>query len=162
MKYQNFKGDFTVVETFTRGGAEVPVPDRVIIHYFTKKYAGMVVCERDGNSFRNCRLSNDGMSLICSVALSRQTIGVGLLCHNVIEVAENEDFPRSEQYLPIPEVVLSEGENVMLYDGPSDNTDEVVSSVVLSRIQHEDFQEMTIEEIDALFDDSSEPTGSSS
>ena len=128
MKYQNFKGDFTVVESFTRDGAAVPVPDRVIVHYFTKKYAGRVVCERNGDSFQNCRLSNDGMSLICSVALSRQTIGMGLLCHNVIEVAEDENFPDSEQHLPIPEVVISDGENVMIYEGPSDNTNEIISA----------------------------------
>lgn len=156
MKYQNFKGDFTVVETFTRDGASVPVPNRVIVRYFTKKYAGMVVCERNGDSFRNCRLSNDGMSLICSVALSRQNIGMGLLCHDVIEVAENEDFPKGEQFLPIPEVVISEGENVMIYDGPSDNTNEMVSAVVLAKIINVSDEEASLSEIDALFDDSSD------
>ena len=159
MKYQNFKGDFTVVESFTRNGAAVPVPDRVIVHYFTKKYAGRVVCERNGESFQNCRLSNDGMSLTCSVALSRQTIGMGLLCHNVIEVVENDDFPLSEQHLPIPEVVVSEGDNVMIYDGPSDNTNEIVSAVVLARICGA-VEEATLAEIDALFDSGSDDDGS--
>ena len=152
MKYQNFKGDFTVVESFTRDGAAVPVPDRVIVHYFTKKYAGRVVCERNGDSFQNCRLSNDGMSLICSVALSRQTIGMGLLCHNVIEVAEDENFPDSEQHLPIPEVVISDGENVMIYEGPSDNTNEIISAVVLSRIINVSIEEASLDEINALFE----------
>jgi hypothetical protein len=152
MKYQNFKGDFTVVETFTRDGAEVPVPYRVVIHYFTKKYAGIFTCERDGDTFRNCRLSADGMSLICSVALSRKPIGMGLLCHNVIEVAEDENFPDSEQHLPIPEVVISDGENVMIYEGPSDNTNEIISAVVLSRIINVSIEEASLDEIDALFE----------
>lgn len=141
-----------MVESFTRDGAAVPVPDRVIVHYFTKKYAGRVVCERNGDSFQNCRLSNDGMSLICSVALSRQTIGMGLLCHNVIEVAEDENFPDSEQHLPIPEVVISDGENVMIYEGPSDNTNEIISAVVLSRIINVSIEEASLDEINALFE----------
>lgn len=153
MRYQNFKGDFTVVETFTRDGAEVPVPDHVVIHYFTKKYAGVVSCVRDGDTFQNCRLSADGMSLICSVGLSRKPIGMGLLCHNVIEVAENENFPDAEQHIPIPEVVISEGDNVMIYDGPSDNTDEVVSAVVLAKIINSSVDEASIAEIDALFEE---------
>ena len=141
-----------MMETFSRDGAEIPVPPKVVVHYFTKKYAGRIICERDGDSFRNCRLSDDGYGLICSVALSRQTIGMGLLCHNVIEIADNLDFPKGEQFLPIPEIVTSDGDNIMIYDGPSDNTAEIVSAVVLSRIQGGPIEEATIEEIDALFE----------
>lgn len=134
MKYQNFRGDFTVIETFARNGEQIPVPEHVIVEYFTKKYAGKVICERNGAVCSNCSISDDGMSLVCSVPLSRTCIGMGLLFHNVIEVTDDGLFPDSSRYSPSPQKVLSDGEEIMIYNGISDNTDEIISEVILATI----------------------------
>ena len=51
MIYQNYRGDFLIVEKFYRDSLRlepVPVPEHVRVKYFTRGREGVFVAERDG------------------------------------------------------------------------------------------------------------------
>lgn len=134
MIYQNYRGDFLIVEKFYRDSLRlepVPVPEHVRVKYFTRGREGVFVAERDGNRCRSCEVSDDGMNLLVYVPLSRVPIGRGELLKVVTEISEDENFPSGEKYVPVPQKT-----GVILYEGVSDGSGEVVSESVLSQVLH--------------------------
>ena len=134
MKYQNYRGDFLIVEKFYRDGNKqepVPVPGHVRVNYFTGMSEGVFVAERDGDRCRSCKVSDDGMSLLVYVPLSRVPIGQGELLKVVTEISEDVNFPSGKKYVPVPQKT-----GIILYNGMSDGSGEVVSESVLSLVTH--------------------------
>jgi len=132
---ENSRSDITIVEVFkTRSDQNelvpAPVPSKVRIDYFTLNRKNVWTCLRDGDNFRDCQLSQDGMSLICFVALSRVYLGEGPLLKVVSTLDADPAFPNSVRaggYL------ASTG--IDLWAGPPES-DEVESSVVISAMKY--------------------------
>lgn len=134
MRYQNYRGDFLIVEKFYRDGNKqepIPVPGHVRVNYFTGMREGVFVAERDGDRCRSCKVSDDGMSLLVYVPLSRVPIGQGELLKVVTEISEDVNFPSGKKYVPVPQKT-----GIILYNGMSDGSGEVVSESVLSLVLH--------------------------
>lgn len=124
---KNCREDFVVIETFEtlddeRRIVPAPVPDHVRVEFYVKSLFKSVLCERKGDRFYNCRLSPDGYSLECAIPqFVKGGLGLGLLRHRVTVVFDNDVFPASEQYVPVPELVtLEDGSHIELVDGPGD------------------------------------------
>lgn len=124
---KNCREDFVVFESFeTLDGEEnvvpAPVPEHVRVEFYVKSLFRAVLCERKGDRFFNCRLASDGYTLECAIPqFVKGGLGLGLLKHRVTVVFDNEVFPASEQYVPVPELVtLEDGSHVELVEGPGD------------------------------------------
>lgn len=130
MIQQNYRGDFSIVETFFRNidgvKTQVGIPDRLRIEYFTDRHGAKFVVERNGTTFKNCKLSDDGMSLIAELALSRQNVGCGTLYKTVIEILPDPTYPDGIKMIPYPSRT-----DVVLILGQSDNSDMEISSEAL-------------------------------
>lgn len=131
MIQQNYRGDFSIVETFFRNEngvkTQVRVPDRLRIEYFTDHLSEQrFVVERNGATFKNCKLSDDGMSLIAELALSRQSVGCGALYKTIIEILPDPTYPEGIKMIPYPSRT-----DIVLILGQSDNSDMEISSEAL-------------------------------
>lgn len=135
MSYQNFKGDFPIVEKFFRedtdgGRVQIAVPEHVSITYFTDPQIGTFVAERNGEHCVNCRIVDepDGTQyLLVGLQLSKCFLGEGELMAVVSEYVNDDLYSGGVRATPIPKRC-----GVVLYPGVSDNSDSVVSSTVLS------------------------------
>ena len=80
---KNFKSDISIKESFfdyDLSGERilVQVPEKVRIEYYTPACPKVRwVCSRIGDTFHNCSLSENGRALICKLALSRVSLGMG-------------------------------------------------------------------------------------
>lgn len=130
MKQQNYRGDFSIVETFFRtvagDASPITVPDHIRIEYFTDPHGEVFVVERNGSTFQNCKLSADGMSLTSELALSRHCIGCGVLYKVITEIIPDPAYPDGAKMIPYPSKT-----EIVLIQGPSDNTDLVIESEAL-------------------------------
>lgn len=136
MIQQNYKSDFSIIERFYRDidgdQQQVAVPDNVRIEYFTEPYGGKYVIERNGDRMIHCSLSEDGMSLISYVALSRHNIGCGVLLKKVIEIIDDPSFPDSQKISPHPSRT-----DIVLIPGISDDDNtNIISEAVLSELRY--------------------------
>lgn len=136
MSKKNFRSDFLIVETFSRQNQDgtyerVEVPDHVRVEYFTRNCGGKWVCERNGDTCSYCRVSEDGMSLICSLTLSRRPIGQGPLLKIVSEITDDASFPATIKVDSIPGLT-----DVILVEGPSDGSDSVLSHTIMSQLRY--------------------------
>lgn len=121
-----FKGDFQLAETFKDSeGHDIAVPSHVRINYFTRSKAGIITVERDGDTTSNCYVSQDGMTLIASLPLSRRTIGKGEVYKVVEVITEDASFPGDTKIAATPGRTW-----VVLIEGPSDNSDTVLSESI--------------------------------
>lgn len=121
-----FKGDFQLAETFKDSeGHDIAVPSHVRINYFTRSKAGIITVERDGDTTSNCYVSQDGMTLIASLPLSRRTIGKGEVYKVVEVITEDANFPGDTKIAATPGRTW-----VVLIEGPSDNSDTVLSESI--------------------------------
>lgn len=135
MSYQNFKGDFPIVEKFFRedtdgGRVQIAVPEHVSITYFTDPQIGIFVAERNGEHCVNCRIVDepDGTQyLLVGLQLSKCFLGEGELMAVVSEYVNDDLYSGGVRATPIPKRC-----GIVLYPGASDNSDSVVSSTVLS------------------------------
>ena len=95
----NSRSDVTIVEKFYNLDVDgetviqVPVPENVVITYFTHGGPGSWKCSRKGTSLESCSISGDGMSLECHVGLSSKDLGRGVLLKDVTVTEPNPDFP---------------------------------------------------------------------
>lgn len=124
---KNCREDFVVFESFETLDNEenvvpAPVPEHVRVEFYVKSLFRSVLCERKGDKFFNCRLASDGYTLECAIPqFVKGGLGLGLLKHRVTVVFDNDVFPASEQYVPVPELVtLEDGSHVELVEGPGD------------------------------------------
>lgn len=136
MTQQNYRGDFSIVEKFYRDidGAQqqVAVPEHIRIEYFTEPFGGMFIVERNGDSMKNCRMSDDGMSLVCYLALSRRQVGCGHLYKRVLEINSDPSYPDGVRIDPHPSRT-----DVVLIPGRSDEDNmTVVSETVLTELRY--------------------------
>lgn len=136
MTQQNYRGDFSIVEKFYRDidGAQqqVAVPEHIRIEYFTEPFGGMFIVERNGDSMKNCRMSDDGMSLVCYLALSRRQVGCGPLYKRVLEISSDPSYPDGVRIDPHPSRT-----DVVLIPGRSDEDNmTVVSETVLTELRY--------------------------
>lgn len=136
MGYQNYKGDFIRSETFFRkeedgSTVQIPVPEHVRIEYFTKGNCSRFVAERNGDEYRNCSLSEDGLSLAVNVALSRTPIGQGEMYAIVTEFITDYNFPGGERQNPAPYKT-----DVILYCGLSDLSLESTGISILASLTY--------------------------
>ncbi len=95
---QNHRSDFSIVEYFrdkdSDGKTRVrPVPERVRLEFLTHSNTGRFIAERNGDSFINCALGEDGESLEVFITLSRCYLGTGELRVIVTEYIEDTNFP---------------------------------------------------------------------
>lgn len=137
---KNCREDFVVFESFKKLDDEgkivtAPVPEHVRVEYYVESLFKSVLCERKGGCFYNCRLTSDGYALECAIPqFVKGSLGTGLLKHRVTVVFENEVFPTSEQYIPLPEiVVLENGEHIELVEGPGESGSDSEVETILSR-----------------------------
>ena len=134
MTYQNYRGDFLIVESFYADDGmerQIPVPDHVRIEYYTDCCAPRYTVEKNGDSYTRCSLSEDGMSLVCYIALSRYPVGMGNLLKHVVEIVGDEHFPDNEK------CILTSGETgIVLFPGQSDGSGRIMSSFVLPVSQY--------------------------
>ena len=87
--------------------------------------------EKTGDSYTRCSLSEDGMSLVCYIALSRYPVGMGNLLKHVVEIVGDEHFPDNEK------CILTLGETgIVLFPGQSDGSGRIMSSFVLPVSQY--------------------------
>lgn len=136
MVQRHYKADFILSETFRKkldnGNFEaMPVPDHVRIIYYTNSRNGKIEVERDGNTFKGCRLSEDGMTLLASVALSSQSIGQGRLLKSVAVVFSDPSFPGSERADVTPGAT-----DIVLIEGPSDDAETFTDETVIENIRY--------------------------
>ena len=129
-KQQNYRGDFSIIETFYRNidGAksQVAVPDTLKIEYYTDPNGRKFVVEKKGNTLKNCTLSDDGMTLTSELALSRHQIGCGQLYKNILEIIPDPVYPEGVKIIPYPSRT-----DVVLIHGQSDNADMEITSEAL-------------------------------
>ncbi len=131
MAYQNYRGDFTRIETFYRTDGtgqkeQIPVPEHVRVEYFTKGCSDRYVAERNGEICDGCVVSEDGMSLTVNIPLSRQPIGEGEMFVLVTEFVPDDNFPDGVRSVPVPGPT-----GVILWHGASDNSLESRGSEIL-------------------------------
>ena len=136
MTHQHFKGDFIRTEYFYRtddhgNQIQIPVPEHVRIEYFTKEFSGKYVVERNGAAFSSCSLSEDGMSLIANIALSRSHIGCGEMLSRIIIFISDNEFPDGIRAIPIN---ISTG--LVLWHGNSDSCPTSHGVNILSPVLH--------------------------
>lgn len=135
MTYQNCKGDFLIVESFYVDEAKaqpMPVPEHIRIEYFTMYGNGSrYVVERDGDTCSSCSVSEDGMSLISNIPLSRYPLGTGELMKLVVEIVADPAFPDGKKYITTPGTT-----GIMLFPGVSDGSPEIQSSIVMPISQY--------------------------
>lgn len=131
---KNFRSDISIRESFydyDQSGERIQslVPENVRIEYFTPAYPRVrLVCSRNGDTFHNCSLSENGRVLVCNLALSRQSLGVGPLLKIVKYSVADSSFPYDFQN---KEHIASTG--IDLWGGPSD-AGELESESVLSEV----------------------------
>lgn len=131
---KNFRSDISIRESFydyDQSGERIPslVPENVRIEYFTPAYPRVrLVCSRYGDTFHNCSLSENGRVLVCNLALSRKSLGVGPLLKIVKNSVADSPFPYNFQN---KEHIASTG--IDLWGGPSD-AGELESESVLSEV----------------------------
>lgn len=131
MAYQNYRGDFTRIETFYRTDGtgqkeQIPVPEHVRVEYFTKGCSDRYVAERNGERCDGCVVSEDGMSLTVNIPLSRQPIGEGEMFVLVTEFVPDDNFPDGVRSVPVPGPT-----GVILWHGASDSSLESRGSEIL-------------------------------
>ncbi len=136
MIQQNYRGDFSIIERFYRNidgtDQQVAVPDNVRIEYFTEPYGGKYVIERNGDKMKHCILSEDGMSLISYIALSRLQVGCGVLYKRIIEISPDNSYPDGIKVSPH----LSKTD-IVLIPGRSDQDNmTVISEAVLIELRY--------------------------
>ena len=137
MIYQNFRGDFPIVERFYRTDdtgqkVRVAVPERVTVSYFTPGGPAVFTAERQGCAFKNCELITDpdgNEALLVRVLLSEVFLGAGPLSAIVTEYVADSGYPSGYRTVPIPKST-----GVSLYPGRSDDSGEVSSIVELSNM----------------------------
>lgn len=126
-KQQNYRGDFSIIETFYRNidgtKSQVAVPDTLKIEYYTDPTGRKFVVEKTGNTLKNCKLSDDGMTLTSELALSRHQIGCGQLYKNILEIIPDPAYPEGVKIIPYPSRT-----DVVLIHGQSDNADMEIAS----------------------------------
>lgn len=136
MKYQNFKSDFTSVHTFYRQEGDekkqVAVPENVRLTFFTAERCGYVADRRNGTEMTGCSLSEDGMTLMAHVPLSRKSLGTGELFCEIEEITTDTEFPDKERVEVTP-VRL----DITLWPGKTDDGPEMQSELVLGIISKE-------------------------
>ncbi len=131
---KNFRSDISIRESFydyDQSGERIQslVPENVRIEYFTPAYPRVrLVCSRNGDTFHNCSLSENGRVLVCNLALSRKSLGVGPLLKIVKNSVADSSFPYNFQN---KEHIASTG--IDLWGGPSD-AGELESESVLSEV----------------------------
>lgn len=131
---KNFRSDISIRESFydyDQSGERIQslVPENVRIEYFTPAYPRVrLVCSRNGDTFHNCSLSENGRVLVCNLALSRKSLGVGPLLKIVKHSVADSSFPYDFQN---KEHIASTG--IDLWGGPSD-AGELESESVLSEV----------------------------
>ena len=131
---KNFRSDISIRESFydyDQSGERIQslVPENVRIEYFTPAYQRVrLVCSRNGDTFHNCSLSENGRVLVCNLALSRKSLGVGPLLKIVKHSVADSSFPYDFQN---KEHIASTG--IDLWGGPSD-AGELESESVLSEV----------------------------
>ena len=131
---KNFRSDISIRESFydyDQSGERIQslVPENVRIEYFTPAYPRVrLVCSRYGDTFHNCSLSENGRVLVCNLALSRKSLGVGPLLKIVKNSVADSSFPYDFQN---KEHIASTG--IDLWGGPSD-AGELESESVLSEV----------------------------
>lgn len=131
---KNFRSDISIRESFydyDQSGERIQslVPENVRIEYFTPAYPrARLVCSRNGDTFHNCSLSENGRVLVCNLALSRKSLGVGPLLKIVKNSVADSSFPYNFQN---KEHIASTG--IDLWGGPSD-AGELESESVLSEV----------------------------
>lgn len=131
---KNFRSDISIRESFydyDQSGERIQslVPENVRIEYFTPAYPRVrLVCSRYGDTFHNCSLSENGRVLVCNLALSRKSLGVGPLLKIVKNSVADSSFPYNFQN---KEHIASTG--IDLWGGPSD-AGELESESVLSEV----------------------------
>ena len=133
---KNFKSDISIRESFydyDQSGERIQsmVPENVRIEYYTPARPKVRwVCSRIGDTFHNCSLSENGRVLICKLALSRVSLGMGPLLKVVKITTDDSSFPNS---LRNTEYLASTG--IDLWGGPSDagelESESVLSDVIL-------------------------------
>ena len=133
---KNFKSDISIRENFydyDQSGERIQsmVPENVRIEYYTPARPKVRwVCSRIGDTFHNCSLSENGRVLICKLALSRVSLGMGPLLKVVKITTDDSSFPNS---LRNTEYLASTG--IDLWGGPSDagelESESVLSDVIL-------------------------------
>ena len=133
---KNFKSDISIRESFydyDQSGERIQsmVPENVRIEYYTPARPKVRwVCSRIGDTFHNCSLSENGRVLICKLALSRVSLGMGPLLKVVKTTTDDPSFPNS---LRNTEYLASTG--IDLWGGPSDagelESESVLSDVIL-------------------------------
>lgn len=134
MMHQNFKGDFIRVEQFYRTEEngeqrQIPVPENLRIEYFTKGFNSRYIIERNGDHFQSCSLSDDGMSLISNIALSRSFIGCGEMFARMTIFISDYKFPDGQRAIPM---TIATG--LILWPGNSDASPTSHGENVLSPI----------------------------
>jgi len=142
MIHQNFKGDFIRIERFQRVNedgvqVEIPVPDHVRIEYFTKGFSGKYIVERNGGQCNSCTLSEDGLSLISNIALSRSPIGCGEMFAVITIFEYDAEFREQVRVIPV-----SVSTGVLLWPGNSDDSvvsrgDNILSPVLYGHSAYE-------------------------
>ena len=131
---KNFRSDISIRESFydyDQSGERIQslVPENVRIEYFTPAFPRVrLVCSRYGDTFHNCSLSENGRVLVCNLALSRKSLGVGPLLKIVKNSVADSSFPYNFQN---KEHIASTG--IDLWGGPSD-AGELESESVLSEV----------------------------
>lgn len=132
---QNYRGDFVLIEKFYRDNngtkEQIAVPNHISIDYYTQSHKGKFTVERHGSICKNCSVSDDEMSLIVYLALSKHNIGTGSLYHCIIEYVEAPEFPDGIRANPTPGTT-----NIMLWAGASDDGIETISESVLQTMMY--------------------------
>ncbi len=132
MIYQNYKSDFLMVEKFYRDkdrSEQMPVPEHVVLSYFTARRENSFRAERNGAYCSACQVSEDGMDLLVYLPLSRCPVGRGELLKVVTEVVDDDNYPSGVKLSRVPQKT-----GVFLYDGVSDSDGAVISESVLSLV----------------------------
>lgn len=138
MQYQYYKGDLKRTETFLRRTEDgkttpSPVPNHVKIQYYTKCNCVTFTVERNGDRCINCSISEDGMSLIANIALSKGPIGQGEMFALITEYVPDKDFPGGERANSSPFPT-----GITLWCGSSsDGLESTGTTVILTNVEFE-------------------------
>ena len=134
IKHHHYKSDCVIVETFynCRNGCieQVAVPERIRLEYYIDPDKGRIIVERIGAVSRNCALSNDGMSLIVTLPLSKSPIGQGMLLCDKIEYIKDSRFSSGYKTMVTPSRA-----NIKLWSQASDEDNSTnLGELVLSTV----------------------------
>lgn len=125
---QNKNGDFIYhINFLDENGEKTAAPDRATIILSTECGPGTFVAkfQKDGKCY-GCKESGDGVDVF--VSLSRNPIGSGRMLAEVIVHKQVEGFASGTQNLPTKTTT-----DVLLWDGPSDNTFTVEGRIVAAK-----------------------------